>query len=89
MGFLAVVVGVVVGFATIAFGYMIAFIYSLAFLGNFLFSYDANVHTQASPWGIFFILVPVIGAFLVIWVVKTFAPDAKGHGVPEGSDRCD
>ncbi len=32
------------------------------------------------------ILVPVIGAVGVTWLVKTFAPEARGHGVPEVMD---
>ena len=41
---------------------------------------------QPSPWGPFVILVPVVGAFGVVFLVKNFAPEAKGHGVPEVMD---
>lgn len=41
------------------------------------------MHTPAGPWGRFVILVPVVGAFAVVFLVKNFAPEAKGHGVPE------
>ena len=31
-------------------------------------------------------LAPVLGALLVVLLVKNFAPEAKGHGVPEVMD---
>lgn len=34
----------------------------------------------------FVILVPVVGALAVTWLVSNFAPEAKGHGVPEVMD---
>ena len=43
-------------------------------------------HTPASPWGPFVMLVPVIGAAGVAFLVGNFAPEAKGHGVPEVMD---
>ncbi len=42
--------------------------------------------TPANPWGPAIILVPVIGGIGVTWIVSTFAPEAKGHGVPEVMD---
>jgi len=32
------------------------------------------------------VLVPVVGASGVAFLVKNFAPEAKGHGVPEVMD---
>ncbi len=32
------------------------------------------------------VLAPVVGAFTVVFLVKNFAPEAKGHGVPEVMD---
>src|SRR5262249_556466 len=37
-------------------------------------------------WGPLVILVPVLGAIGVAFIVGTFAPEAKGHGVPEVVD---
>ena len=31
-------------------------------------------------------LAPVVGAIVVVFLVKNFAPEAKGHGVPEVMD---
>jgi chloride channel protein, CIC family len=56
------------------------------FLGRFSFFYDANTYTPPSPWGIFVILVPVVGALFVTLLVTKFAPEARGHGVPEVMD---
>ena len=44
-------------------------------------AYNANFHTAAGPWGPLVILAPAGAAIFVF--VKNFAPEAKGHGVPE------
>src|SRR5271169_1042969 len=79
-------VGVVAGFGAVLFRALIGGFHNLLFLGRFSFDYDANVHTAASPWVAWVIGVPVLGAVGVAWLVKTFAPEAKGHGVPEVLD---
>ena len=83
---IAVVVGVVTGFGAIFFRALIAIVHNLLFLGHISIIYDANLHTPASPWGALVILVPVIGGICVVFLVKTFAPEARGHGVPEVMD---
>ncbi len=82
----AVFVGIVTGFGAILFRELIATIHNLLFLGRFSFVYDANAYEAASRWGPFVILVPVIGGMGVVFLVKTFAPEARGHGVPEVMD---
>jgi chloride channel protein, CIC family len=52
-------------------------------LGRISYVYDANAHTPVSPWGIFIILVPVVGGLIVTFLVTKFAPEARGHGVPD------
>ncbi|MCA9549454.1 MAG: chloride channel protein [Myxococcales bacterium] len=75
--------GVVAGVGAALFRSLIAFFHNLLFLGRLDPHYDALAHTDASPWGAGIIAVPVIGAVAVAFLVKTFAPEAKGHGVPE------
>ena len=83
---MAVVVGGVAGVGAWAFRMLIGLIHNTLFLGQFSVDYDANVFTPASPWGLGVVLVPVAGALVVAWLVKNFAPEAKGHGVPEVMD---
>jgi chloride channel protein, CIC family len=83
---LAALVGLVAGLGAVVFRALIALFHNLFFLGQLSFSYSANAHTPASPWGMWVILVPVGGAVLVAFLVKNFAPEAKGHGVPEVMD---
>ena len=86
LALLAVLVGVVGGFGAVAFRGLIAFFHNLFFLGKLSLVYDANIHTLPSPWGPAVILVPVLGAAGVAFLVTKFAPEAKGHGVPEVMD---
>ena len=83
---LSILVGVVAGLGAVAFRALIGFFHNLLFLGKLSITYDANTHTPPCPWGVFVILVPVVGALGVVFLVKTFAPEAKGHGVPEVMD---
>ncbi|MEZ5801363.1 MAG: chloride channel protein [Nitratireductor sp.] len=78
--FFAVVVGIVAALGAIAFKYMIAAIYNFSFYGIFSLELDPNAYGDPSP-GI--ILVPIIGGLIVVFLVRSFAPEAKGHGVPE------
>ena len=83
---LALVVGIVTGLGAVAFRALIACVHNLLFLGHWSFYYDSSVFTPPSPWGPWVILVPVIGAIGVTFIVNNFAPEAKGHGVPEVMD---
>lgn len=76
-------VGVIAGLGAVVFRAMIGGFHNLLFVGRWSFAYDANVQTLASPWGAGIMLVIVLGAIGVAFLVKTFAPEAKGHGVPE------
>jgi len=83
---LAVLVGIVTGFGAVVFRDLIGLLHNLLFLGQFIVRYDANLFTPESPWGALVILVPVVGGLGVTFLVSTFAPEAKGHGVPEVMD---
>ena len=86
LSLLALTVGVAAGVGAIAFRELIGLIHNLMFLGQFAVHYDTRIFTPASPWGPFIILVPVVGAVAVTFLVTKFAPEAKGHGVPEVMD---
>ncbi|MEO6952807.1 MAG: chloride channel protein [Polyangia bacterium] len=83
---IAVVLGVVAGVGAFLFRMLIAACHDLLFLGRLSVDYDATAHTPPSPWGLAVVLVPVLGAVVVVFLVKNFAPEAKGHGVPEVMD---
>lgn len=83
---IAVGVGAVTGVGAIFFRGLIGLIHNLFFLGHFSVVYDANLYTPASPWGAGIILVPIIGGMGVVFLVTKFAPEARGHGVPEVMD---
>ena len=86
LSILALVVGLVTGFGAVAFRGLIGFIHNAMFLGQFHWHYDANLFMPTSPWGPWVILVPVVGAVAVTFLVTKFAPEARGHGVPEVMD---
>ena len=86
LSLLAIVVGVVTGFGAVVFRALIGLIHNIAFLGTFAINYDASLFTPPSPWGAFIILVPVVGGQIVTLLIVNFAPEARGHGVPEVMD---
>jgi len=86
MCFLSLAVGIIAGLGAWVFRMLIGLFHNLFFLGQFQFVYDANRHTSENPCCAGIVFAPVIGAIIVAWIVKTFAPEAKGHGVPEVMD---
>jgi CIC family chloride channel protein len=86
LSLLAIVIGVVTGFGAVVFRALIGLFHNIAFLKVFSFAYDASIFTPPSPWGAFVILVPVIGGLIVTFLIVNFAPEARGHGVPEVMD---
>lgn len=83
---IALGLGMFTGLGAVAFRALIGLIHNMAFLGRFVALYDANHFTPPSPWGAGIIIVPVIGGLLVTFLVVNFAPEARGHGVPEVMD---
>ncbi|MDE2350424.1 MAG: chloride channel protein [Alphaproteobacteria bacterium] len=86
LSLVAVVVGAVTGLGAIFFRDLIGLIHNILFLGHFSLVYNANRYTPESPWGAAVMLVPVIGGLGVVFLVTKFAPEARGHGVPEVMD---
>lgn len=83
---LILLVGIVAGLGAIFFRELIGLFHNLLFYGQFSIEYDVLQHAKPSRWGMGVILVPVVGAVIVAFLVKNFAPEAKGHGVPEVVD---
>jgi len=86
LSILALLLGLVTGLGAVLFRDLISLLHNLFFAGQASLHYDANVFTAPSRWGAFIILAPVIGAVIVTFLVSNFAPEAKGHGVPEVMD---
>ncbi|SME97642.1 chloride channel protein, CIC family [Tistlia consotensis] len=86
MGGMALLVGIVTGYGAVFFRLLISVIHNLFFFGQFSFAAAGEHFTPESAWGPLVILVPVVGGMGVVFLVKTFAPEAKGHGVPEVMD---
>jgi CIC family chloride channel protein len=84
--FYALAVGFVTSIGAYVLRALMALFHNLFFLGTFSFEYDANVFDPPSPWGPFIILAPVIGGLIVVWLVRNFAPEARGPGVAEVLD---
>jgi chloride channel protein, CIC family len=83
---LALVVGTVSGFGAVGFRDLIGLIHNLLFLGRFAVPYDTSVFVPDDPLGPLIILVPVLGSLVVTFLVTNFAPETRGHGVPEVMD---
>jgi CIC family chloride channel protein len=86
LALIAIVLGVGAGLGAFVFRVLIAVIHNLCFLGRLSIHYDTSQHTAAGPWGPVVAIVPVLGSIAVVFLVKNFAPEAKGHGVPEVMD---
>ncbi|MGA7804059.1 chloride channel protein [Bradyrhizobium sp.] len=86
LSLLALVVGLVAGVGAVVFRALIGLLHNIAFLGLFSTNYDASLFTPPGRWGVFIILVPVLGSILVTFLITKFAPEARGHGVPEVMD---
>ncbi|PTW58783.1 CIC family chloride channel protein [Breoghania corrubedonensis] len=79
----AFLIGLVAATGAVIFRYLISIVHNIFYYGTFSLYYDANQFEAPSSFGALIILAPVIGGLIVVFLVKTFAPEAKGHGVPE------
>jgi chloride channel protein, CIC family len=86
MSLFAVAVGCITGIGAFVFRELIGLVHNLFFLQQFSFEYDSSIFTPSNPWGPWVILVPAVGAVGVTFIIANFAPEAKGHGVPEVMD---
>lgn len=74
----AIIIGILAGFAAIGIRFLIEEISALSFAG------DGNLLERIieAPWYIK-VLIPALGGLIVGPLIYFFAPEAKGHGVPE------
>jgi chloride channel protein, CIC family len=83
---LALVIGIMTGLGAVAFRALIGFVHNAFYNGRLSFIYDANIAEAPSRFGDWVFFSPVIGGLFVVYIVQRFAPEAKGHGVPEVMD---
>lgn len=83
LAIVSVVLGVCVGLGAVGFRALIAVCENLFYQGRPSWVLDTNQHAPPSPWGAFAVLIPPIAAVVVVFLVERFAPEARGHGVPE------
>jgi chloride channel protein, CIC family len=83
---MALGVGVMTGVGAVALRALIGLIHNAMINGAFKLPYDANILEGPSRLGNWVMLSPIIGGIVVIYLVERFAPEAKGHGVPEVMD---
>ncbi|HCG63048.1 MAG: chloride channel protein [Spirochaetae bacterium HGW-Spirochaetae-4] len=78
---LCILVGAIAGLGAVGFKYLIEFFHNLFFQGEL--SFEINRGGTISKWGPFIIFVPAIGIAIAQKITQVWAPEAKGHGVPE------
>jgi chloride channel protein, CIC family len=83
---LALVVGITTGCGAVALRALIGLFHNVFYNGTFSIWYDANVTEGPSRFGDWVFLSPILGGLIVVFLVQRFAPEAKGHGVPEVMD---
>lgn len=81
---LAIVVGSMAAIGAFTFRMLINLFHRLSFFytdGN-LFQ-NTTQHTPLLLYPLAIILIPMIGAYIVTFLITHFSPESKGHGVPE------
>lgn len=86
MFIISIFVGIVAGLGAVAFRRLIGFFHNIFFYHTISLAYPTLSHAVESVWGPLIIIVPPIGGLIVVFLINRFAPEAKGHGVPEVMD---
>jgi CIC family chloride channel protein len=77
---LAVLTGIIAGYAAILFRGLIGFFQNSIFHNRFGLELASPLDHSRGLW---VIIIPPIGLLIVSYIVKWYASEAKGHGVPE------
>lgn len=85
IGVLCIFVGIISGIGSVGFRYLINFFYNIFFQGTLSFK-SVGVISNVSRWGKWVIIVPALSLMLANFITEKWAPEAKGHGVPEVMD---
>jgi CIC family chloride channel protein len=83
---LALGVGIMTGVGAVALRSLIGLIHNAMYNGVIKVAYDANILEGPSRFGNWVMLSPILGGLVVVYLVDRFAPEARGHGVPEVMD---
>ncbi len=83
---LAVVAGIMTGLGAVVLQMLIGLFHNAFYNGSFSLAYDAYATEGPSRFGNWVLLSPILGGLVVVFLVHRFAPEAKGHGVPEVMD---
>ncbi|MGO4872484.1 MAG: chloride channel protein [Roseiarcus sp.] len=83
---LALIVGVATGLGAVFLRDLIGLVHNAFYNGTLSYHYNANLLESPSPFGAWLALSPIVGGLIVVFLVLRFAPEAKGHGVPEVMD---
>jgi CIC family chloride channel protein len=82
----AILTGVATAFGSQALKALIGFVQHLLFEGTFSFYYHLFDLTAPVHPLVLIAAIPVVGGVLATYLIMRFAPEAKGHGVPEVID---
>jgi chloride channel protein, CIC family len=83
---LALGVGIMTGVGAVVLRALIGLIHNAMYNGVIRIAYDANILEGPSRFGSWVFLSPILGGLVVVYLVDRFAPEARGHGVPEVMD---
>lgn len=80
---LAGISGVIGTIAAYIFEALIALVHNITFEQKLSLIYHHTQHTSPNKWGAIILIFPVLGAFIVRWILSTYARESSGLSVSE------
>lgn len=80
---LSIFLGIIASFAALIFKEIISFIQNLIFVQDVNFTLELDEHIPILPLSVLIVFTPAVFGMFVVWITSKYAPEAKGHGVPE------